>query len=118
MRQASIFLVEDEALVRMALTAMVEELGHRVIAEAHTMADAGQYAMTAVYDLAILDINIGGYGVDPIADVIEKRRLPFLFVTGYGVDWLPALFRRRPVLQKPVSIERLGDTIGALLKLS
>ena len=48
MRQASIFLVEDEALVRMALAAMVEDLGHRVIAEAHTMADAGQYAMTAV----------------------------------------------------------------------
>jgi hypothetical protein len=46
MRQASIFLVEDEALVRVALAAMVEELGHRVVAEAHTIADAGQYAMT------------------------------------------------------------------------
>jgi CheY-like chemotaxis protein len=118
MRQASIFRVEDEALVRVALTAMVEELGHRVVAEADTIADASQFAMTAVYDLAILDINIRGYGVDPIADVIEKRGLPFLFVTGYGAGWLPALFRRRPVLQKPVSIERLGDTIGALLKPS
>jgi DNA-binding response OmpR family regulator len=114
-RQASIFLVEDEVLIRMALAAMVEDLGHRVVLEASTIADAGAYAMTGVFDLAILDINIGGYGIDPVADVIEKRGLPFLFVTGYGTAHLPSLFRRRPVLEKPVSIDKLKATIDALL---
>jgi DNA-binding NtrC family response regulator len=114
-RQASIFLVEDEALIRMALTAMVEDLGHRVALEAATISDAGAYAMTGVFDLAILDINIGGYGIDPVADVIEKRGLPFFFITGYGTAHLPSLFRRRPVLEKPVVMEKLKTTIEQLL---
>ena len=98
MPDASIFLVEDEALVRMSLASMVEELGHRVVAEAGTIKEAGAIAMTGVFDLAILDINIDGLGIDPVAHVIERRGLPFLFVTGYGAQWLPSLFRRRPVL--------------------
>jgi CheY-like chemotaxis protein len=114
-RVASILLVEDEALIRMALAAMVEELGHRVVLEAGTIADAGVSAMTGVFDLAILDINIGGYGIDPVADVIEKRGLPFFFITGYGTAHLPSLFRRRPVLEKPVSVARLKATIDQLL---
>jgi len=114
-RAASILLVEDEALIRMALAAMVEELGHRVVLEAGTIEDAGVSAMTGVFDLAILDINIGGYGIDPVADIIEKRGLPFFFVTGYGTAHLPSLFRRRPVLEKPVSLQRLRATIDQLL---
>ncbi len=118
MPDASIFLVEDEALVRMSLASMVEELGHRVIAEAGTIEEAGAIAMTGVFDLAILDININGLGIDPVAHVIERRGLPFLFVTGYGAQWLPSLFRRRPVLEKPVSLDRLRDTIDTLLNAS
>lgn len=118
MPDASIFLVEDEALVRMSLASMVEELGHRVIAEAGTIEEAGAIAMTGVFDLAILDININGLGIDPVAHVIERRGLPFLFVTGYGAQWLPSLFRRRPVLEKPVSLDRLRDTIDTLLSAS
>jgi DNA-binding NtrC family response regulator len=114
--EASIFLVEDEALVRMTLASMVEELGHRVVAEAGTIKEAGAIAMTGVFDLAILDINIDGLGIDPVAHVIERRGLPFLFVTGYGTAWLPSLFRRRPVLEKPVSMDRLKTTIDTLLK--
>jgi CheY-like chemotaxis protein len=112
---ASIFLVEDEALVRMALASMVEDLGHRVVAEAGTIKEAGAIAMTGVFDLAILDINIDGLGIDPVAHVIERRGLPFLFVTGYGASWLPSLFRQRPVLEKPVSMDKLKRTIDALL---
>jgi DNA-binding NtrC family response regulator len=114
-RPASILLVEDEALIRMALAAMIEQLGHRVVLEAGTIADAGLYAATGVFDLAILDINIGGYGIDPVADVIERRGLPFFFVTGYGTAHLPSLFRRRPVVEKPVSLDRLKAVIDQLL---
>ena len=116
MPDASIFLVEDETLVRMSLASMVEELGHRVVAEAGTIKEAGAIAMTGVFDLAILDINIDGLGIDPVAHVIERRGLPFLFVTGYGAEWLPSLFRRRPVLEKPVSLDRLRHTIDTLLE--
>src|SRR6201996_5262026 len=113
---ASIFLVEDETLVRMSLASMVEDLGHRVVAQDGTIKEAGAIAMTGVFDLAILDINIDGLGIDPVAHVIERRGLPFLFVTGYGAEWLPSLFRRRPRLGEPVSLVRLKETIDTLLE--
>src|ERR1700760_1630735 len=99
----------------MSLASMVEELGHRVAAEAGTIKEAGAFAMTGVFDLAILDINIDGLGIDPVAHVIERRGLPFLFVTGYGASWLPSLFRQRPVLEKPVAMDKLKSTIDTLL---
>lgn len=115
-RKASIFLVEDEAIVRMDLAAMLEELGHRIGGEAGNIKDAIDYAYTGTFDLAILDINIGGLGIDPVADILERRGVPFLFVTGYGSEWLPSLFRRRLVLAKPVSKETLGPAINSLIK--
>jgi CheY-like chemotaxis protein len=99
----------------MMIADMVGELGHRVVAEAGNIDDAGQYALMGEFDLAILDINIGGFGVDPIAEVIEERGRPFLFITGYGQQHLPSLFRRKPVLQKPVLIDKLRETINSLL---
>jgi CheY-like chemotaxis protein len=70
---AAIFVVEDEALIRMMLVEMIEELGHRVIAEAGNVRDAQALARTAIFDLAILDVNIAGYSISPVAEIIEKR---------------------------------------------
>lgn len=69
----SVFLVEDEALIRMMIADMVEELGHHIVAEADNVRDASAFAMTAQYDFAILDINLMGVYVDPVADLIERR---------------------------------------------
>ena len=56
MTSASILLVEDEALIRM----MVEELGHRVTAEAGTLETAIATARDSAFDVALLDVNLGG----------------------------------------------------------
>ncbi len=66
MTPASILLVEDEALIRMMLVGMVEELGHRVIAEAGNIDDGRSFAEIEGYDLAILDINLHGTNVGPV----------------------------------------------------
>ena len=113
-RSLSVFLVEDEALIRMTIADMATELGHHVVAEADNIRDASDYAMTAAYDLAILDINLKGLYVDPVADLIGRRDKPFMFVTGYGPELLPSLFRRRPVLRKPIELEQLKRTIDAI----
>src|SRR5882724_8104806 len=84
MPAASIFLVEDEALIRMMFAEMVEELGHRVVAEAGDMVAGQALAETAIFDLAILDINIAGDIITPVAEIIDRRGLPFIFVSGYG----------------------------------
>jgi CheY-like chemotaxis protein len=102
MRQASIFLVEDEALIRMMLADMIEELGHRVAAETGNIQDAQVLAETAIFDLAILDINIAGSSIVPVAEIIDRRGLPFLFISGYGSAARPEAFIERPALQKPL----------------
>jgi CheY-like chemotaxis protein len=115
MPEASIFLVEDEALIRMMLAEMVEELGHRVVAEAGDMAAGQALAETAIFDLAILDINIAGDMITPVAEIIDRRGLPFIFVSGYGPPGRPEAFRGRPALPKPLLISKLGETIDAIL---
>jgi CheY-like chemotaxis protein len=110
----SVFLVEDESLIRMMMADMVQSLGHHVVAEADNIQDASAFAMTAQYDLAILDINLMGVYVDPVADLIERRGKPFLFATGYGPELLPSLLRRKPILRKPISIEQLRAIIAQL----
>jgi DNA-binding response OmpR family regulator len=108
-------LVEDEVLIRMMLADMVEELGHRVVAEAGNIRDAQVLAETMFFDMAILDINIAGSSIAPVATIIARRGLPFIFVSGYGLASRPEEFIERPALQKPVSISILGETINAIL---
>jgi CheY-like chemotaxis protein len=82
-RRASVLLVEDEALIRMMIAGMVEELGHSVVGEAANISDALQLARTAEFDVAILDINVAGSRIDPVAAMIHSRGLPFIFASGY-----------------------------------
>lgn len=98
----------------MTLSDMLVELGHRVIGEAGDIESASSFAMTAEYDLAILDINLHGTYVDPVADLIALRGRPFLFASGHGPEVLPSLLRRRPLLRKPVSFDDLRLTIDKL----
>jgi DNA-binding NtrC family response regulator len=112
---ASTFLVEDEALIRMMVAEMIEELGHRVVAEAGNIQDAQVLAETAIFGLAILDINIAGSSIVPIAEIIDRRRLPFFFISGYGSAARPEAFIERPALQKPLMLSKLGEAINAIL---
>ena len=114
-RQALIFLVEDEPVIRMMIAEMVEALGHRVVAEASRIDEAQILAQDAEFDLALLDVNVGGHSIAPVAESIDKRGLPFLFVSGYGSDSLPEPFSRRPLLQKPFVASKLHNAIKATL---
>jgi hypothetical protein len=64
--------------------------------------------------MAILDINLMGVYVDPVADLIERRGKPFMFATGYGPELLPSLLRRRPILRKPIAMNQLKAMIDSL----
>ena len=65
--------------------------------------------------LAILDVNVDGEPVYPVADILAKRGLPFVFVTGYGERSLAEPYRDRPALQKPFQAEQLKRTLATLL---
>jgi hypothetical protein len=67
------------------------------------------------FDLAILDVNLDGHDVYPVADLIAGRGVPFMFVTGYGGRGLPDSYRGRPTLQKPFQMDELKKMLGQLL---
>jgi DNA-binding NtrC family response regulator len=115
-RQVLVFLVEDETLIRMMVGDMVEELGHTVVAEAANIKEALVLAQTSNFEIAILDINVGGERIDPVADIIARRGLPFIFASGYGAAGLSEKFCERRVLQKPFVLERLGQAIEEALE--
>ena len=107
----SVLIVEDETLLRMMMTEMLEELGHRVAAEAARLEQALPLAQSADFDLAVLDVNIAGQLITPVAELIAARRRPIIFATGYGVSGLPEAFRDRPALRKPFMIDGLKHAI-------
>jgi CheY-like chemotaxis protein len=114
--RASIFLLEDETLIRLMIAEIVEGLGHRVVAEAGTIDEGIRLAQAAEFDLALLDINIDGDTSAEIAKIIERRGLPFLFVTGYRSTGLAPPFHDRLVLQKPFQTETLRSAIDESLR--
>jgi CheY-like chemotaxis protein len=110
-----VFLVEDEALIRLMLVEMIEDLGHQIVAEAGSIESALVLAETAAFDIAVLDVNLRGWNVDIVAQAIERRGLPFIFVTGYARSMLPSGFVDKPHLQKPCLLEGLRQEITSAL---
>ena len=115
MREAAILLVEDDALIRMMIADMLEELGHRVVAETGRIDEARKLAETTQFDVALLDINLGGESITPVAQIAESRGLPFLFISGYQTSGLPERFKTRPLLTKPFIISKLKVFIEEML---
>ena len=109
-----VFLVEDEALIRMMIAEMVAELGHRVVAEAGSIKDAAPLAQRAQFDVTILDINVAGQSILTIAEILKRRNLPFIFASGYATAGLPDTLGQRPALRKPFMVGELGRAIDAL----
>jgi CheY-like chemotaxis protein len=110
-----VLVVEDEYLIRMLLEDMLADNGYAVAKAVGTIAEASQFAADGAFDVAILDVNVDGEEIYPVADILAQRGLPFVFVTGYGEDSLPAKYRNRPALQKPFQSEQLRATLAELL---
>lgn len=85
-----------------------------MIAQTASIGDAEPLARSAWFDLAILDINVGGRSIHPIALIMEQRGIPLLFATGYRSSGLPTPFNERPILRKPFAAQELGRAIDAL----
>jgi CheY-like chemotaxis protein len=112
----SVFLVEDEVMIRMMVADMLEELGYSIAAEAGDIGEALKLAQSTEFDLAILDVNVNGKVISPVAELIQSRNRPFIFATGYGSSGLPEQYRDRPAIQKPFQLETLARMIDSTLK--
>jgi CheY-like chemotaxis protein len=110
-----ILVVEDEPLVCMLLEDMLADLGMEVIGPARHLQDALELARSQAFDLAILDVNLDGQRSYAVADVLNRRAVPYTFATGYGEAGLDAAYAGRPVLRKPYRSDDLGRALAHLL---
>ena len=109
-----VLVVEDEVLVAMLLEDMLADFGCSVIGPAPTIAEALPLATDAVIDVAVLDLNLGGEPVYPVADVLKTRGVPYVFASGYGAATLADAHRGAPMLQKPYRQADLERVLSGL----
>jgi CheY-like chemotaxis protein len=96
-----ILVVEDEAAISLLLEDMLLDFGCEVIGPAARLSAALEAVAREPVDLAILDVNVAGEPIYPVAEALAQRSIPFVFSTGYGSAGIRDAFRDRPVLQKP-----------------
>jgi CheY-like chemotaxis protein len=108
-RAGRIMIVEDEALIAMVLVDHLQELGLVAVGPFSRVADA--LKVEGEVDAAILDVNLAGESVYPVADMLKARGVPFLFMTGYGSASIDPHFADVPVLQKPIEAKTLEDML-------
>jgi CheY-like chemotaxis protein len=112
---ARVLVVEDEAAISMLLEDMLLDFGCTVVGPAARLATALEMARTETFEVAILDVNVAGEPIYPVAEAITERDLPIVFSTGYGGAGIREPFRDRPVVQKPFSQADLKRTLIAAL---
>jgi CheY-like chemotaxis protein len=106
-----VLLVEDEALVAMLLENMLDDLGCTVVGPAARLEEAQQLLDKEEVDAAVLDINLAGEKVFPVADRLASKDVPFVFASGYGEAGLDQRHQTHKVLQKPYSLAALRQAL-------
>ena len=111
-----ILVAEDEYLLADAWREALAEAGAQVLGPVLSVEDAqALVAGEARIDAALLDINLRGELVFPVADLLRTRRVPFAFATGYDEWTLPDRFTHAPRLEKPVKAARIVSLLEAML---
>ena len=109
-----VLVVEDESLVAMLLETILEDMGCTPVGPASNVDDGAAMARdTTELDAALLDVNVAGRQVFPVAEALRARGVPFVFSTGYGEGGLPDEWRGNPTIQKPFTEAAVR---GALMK--
>lgn len=111
-----VLLIEDEGLVAMTMEDMLEDLGCEVVGSFGAVGPALAWLADApAFDGALLDVNLGGEMVYPVADALTQRGAPFVFTTGYGASPDPR-YAAVPVVSKPVNQTRLAEALERFRK--
>jgi PAS domain S-box-containing protein len=97
-----IMIVEDEALVALALREALDEMGFSVLGPFNRISEAMIALRNNRVDAAVLDVNLGGELIYPLADVLTADHVPFVFITGYGAEEIEPRYTNVPILQKPI----------------
>lgn len=110
-----ILLVEDEFINAIFVADLLSSAGCEVVGPARNVAEAFEFAEGQPLDGAILDVNLAGEAVYPVADRLVERSVPVMLTTGYEAGMLPERLRHCRRLQKPFGEQELLDALSRLV---
>jgi DNA-binding response OmpR family regulator len=117
-RPPAVLIVEDDAALCEAIGFCVEQAGYEVVDCAQSVDAALATLGRRTVDAALLDINLQGELVYPVARALTERGVPFVFVTGQPTSEIPEQFRHRPVVPKPYYDAALCAALASMLPLA
>jgi two-component SAPR family response regulator len=107
-----VLIIEDEPLISMFIEDSLADIGCTTVGTITRLSGAASKIDEVECDVIMLDVNLSGEQTIELAELLLKRRLPFIFSTGYGHSGIPPHLHHVPVLQKPF---QEGDLRDALL---
>jgi CheY-like chemotaxis protein len=111
LRGLRVMIVEDETLVALLLEEYLAECGC-VVAGSYTRIEPAMQGLAHSHpDIAILDLNIGGEDIAPVADVLDANGVPYVFASGGSETKINPSLPRHPLLQKPFTVANLRDAL-------
>ncbi|RZJ97818.1 MAG: response regulator [Brevundimonas sp.] len=111
-----VLIVEDESLVAMLLETILEDMGCTPVGPAANIDEGLRLATDGErLDAALLDVNVAGRQVFPVAEALKERGIPFVFSTGYGEGGLPDEWRGQRTIQKPFTEAAVRDALMAAM---
>jgi CheY-like chemotaxis protein len=111
-----VLIVEDELMVALMIEDVLVDFGCITVGPCYSVALALDAARTERFDLAVLDVNLDGEMVYPVAELLVELHIPFLFVSGYGEQAIPADHADWKVCAKPFKIADLAAMLSEALE--
>jgi CheY-like chemotaxis protein len=107
----SVLIVEDESLISMMLEDFLDSLGHRVAGTCETVTEALERVEQGGFDVAIIDVNLNGERVWPVADRLAAIGIPYVLATGGHIEPPPEAHANVPVLSKPFTLDAIEPAL-------
>jgi len=110
----TILVVEDEYAIAELIQGVLERHGAIVLGPAPTIS-AALPLISRSPDAAILDVNLQGSSILPVAVALDEARVPFLFSTGYGQAGIPTRYAHVSRLRKPFVVAELVAALRTMI---
>ena len=112
LRGRRVLVAEDEYILAEDVCNELERVGALVLGPVPSVAEALELvAVEPAPEVAILDINLQGEMVYPVADALRTRGIPFIFATGYDAHAIPRAYKNVPRCEKPVEVREVTSKL-------
>ena len=112
LKGARVLIVEDAVLLALELETGLSEAGAKVVGPAYELEEA-MALLDQPIDAAVLDANLNGRSVTPVAEALLRRGVPFVFATGYGERGAPGGFDA-PIVRKPYNVHQIARALASV----